>query len=418
MKSSRSNSKQKAWRRNFRAIWIAELLAIMGFASNFPIYTYYIQSLGVDDHLIARWSGIVMSASSLSMGIMGPIWGALGDRRGRKIMVMRAMFGGSVIIGLMGFVQSVEQFALLRLIQGALTGTVTAATALVAGQTPTDKLGETLGKLQLAIFLGQSLGPTTGGIVADIFGYRATFWMTAIYLMIAGFFILTQVEEDFTPNPDVMKESLWSHLRGDFAALFAVSMLGVVLGLRFALRVGLRMTSPTMPLIVQDLLPAGSLLGSASGLLTTVSGISSALAAPLIGRWADRHGGRRLLMGSAMLAAIAMFSQAIAGSYWLLLAAQVFLGFGIGGTLAVISAYIGKLAPEGRTGAAFGLDQMAVSLSNAIGPTAGGWLSDAFTRQTPLYAGGASMVLAGVAVMLLPKDRRGTENDRIEIEEA
>ncbi len=412
-----SGSKQRAWRRNFRAIWIAELLAIMGFASNFPIYTYYIQSLGVDDQLIARWSGIVMSASSLSMGIMGPIWGALGDRRGRKIMVMRAMFGGSIIIGLMGFVQSVEQFALLRLIQGALTGTVTAATALVAGQTPSDRLGETLGKLQLAIFLGQSLGPTTGGFVADIFGYRATFWMTAIYLLIAGLFILTQVEEDFTPNPTALKESLWSHLRGDFAALFAVSMLAIVLGLRFALRVGLRMTSPTMPLIVQDLLPAGSFLGSASGLLTTISGISSALAAPMIGRWADRHGGRRLLMGSAMLAAVAMFSQAMAGNYWMLLAAQVFLGFGIGGTLAIISAYIGKLAPKGRTGAAFGLDQMAVSLSNAIGPTAGGWLSDTFTRRTPLYTGGASMVLAGIAVMLLPKDKERPETQRIEPEQ-
>jgi DHA1 family multidrug resistance protein-like MFS transporter len=404
------SSKQKAWRRNFRAIWIAELLAIMGFASNFPIYTYYIQSLGVDDHLIARWSGIVISASSLSMGIMGPIWGALGDRRGRKIMVMRAMFGGSIIIGLMGFVQSVEQFALLRLIQGALTGTVTAATALVAGQTPNNRLGETLGKLQLAIFLGQSLGPTTGGFVADLLGYRATFWMTAVYLVIAGILILTQVEEDFTPNPAALEGSLWSHLRDDFSVLFGVSMLALVLGLRFALRVGLRMTSPTMPLIVQNLLPSETFLGSASGLLTTISGISSALAAPLIGRWADRHGGRRLLMGSALLAALAMFAQAVAPTYWVLLAAQVFLGFGIGGTLAVISAYIGKLAPEGRTGAAFGLDQMAVSLSNAVGPTVGGWLSDTFTRRTPLYTGGVSMAIAGAAVLLLPKDKNGTKD--------
>ena len=406
-----SKSKQKTWRRNFRAIWIAEMLAIMGFASNFPIYTYYIQSLGVDDRLIARWSGIVLAASSLSMGIMGPVWGALGDRRGRKIMVMRAMFGGSVIIGLMGFVQSVEQFALLRLIQGALTGTVTAATALVAGQTPGDKLGETLGKLQLAIFLGQSLGPITGGFVADILNYRATFWMTALYLVVAGLLILTQVDEDFEPNPEALESSLWSHLRDDFSALFAVSALALVLGLRFALRIGLRMRSPTIPLIVQELLPGGSFLGSASGLLTTVSGISSALAAPLIGRWADRHGGRILLMGSAMLAAVAMIVQAVAPSYWPLLGAQVFLGFGIGGTLAIISAYIGKMAPEGRTGAAFGLDQMAVSLSNGIGPTVGGWLSDTFTRRTPLYAGGIAMALASAAVTLLPKEHRSTGHE-------
>jgi DHA1 family multidrug resistance protein-like MFS transporter len=402
-------AKQKTWRRNLRAIWLAELLAVMGFASNFPIYTYYIQSLGVDERLIARWSGIVISASSLSMGLMGPVWGALGDRHGRKIMVMRAMFGGSVIIGLMGFVQSVEQFALLRLIQGVLTGTVTAATALVAGQTPSDKLGETLGKLQLAIFLGQSLGPTTGGLIADILGYRATFWMTSIYLVIAGLLILTQVEEDFTPNPTALEGSLWSHLKDDFSALFAVSALALVLGLRFALRVGLRMSSPTIPLIVQELLPSGTFLGSASGLVTTVSGMSSAVTAPLIGRWADRYGGRLPLIGSALFAAVAMLVQAMAESYWLLLAAQAFLGFGIGGTLAIISAYVGKMAPEGRTGAAFGVDQMAVSLSNAVGPTVGGWLSDTFTRRTPLYAGGIAMALAGGMVTLLPKDKKSGE---------
>jgi DHA1 family multidrug resistance protein-like MFS transporter len=404
-------SKQTTWRRNFRAIWIAELLAIMGFSSNFPIYTYYIQSLGVNEQLIARWSGIVLAASSLSMGVMAPIWGALGDRRGRKIMVMRAMFGGSVVIGLMGFVQSVEQFALLRLIQGGLTGTVTAATALVAGQTPDDKLGETMGKLQLAIFLGQSVGPITGGFVADLLGYRATFWMTAIYLVAAGLLILTRVDEEFTLDPTALEESLWSHLRGDFSVLFGVSTLALVLGLRFALRVGLRMRSPTLPLIVQEVLPSGTFLGSASGSLTTISGISSALTAPLIGRRADRHGGRLLLMGSAMVAAVAMLFQAMTESYWILLLAQVFLGFGIGGTLAVTSVYIAKLAPRDRTGAAFGLNQMAKSLSNAVGPTVGGWLGDTFTNRIPLYAGGICMTLAGAAVMLLPGDKQQVPED-------
>lgn len=393
----------KAWKRNLTFVWIAELLAIMGFSSTFPIYTYYIQYLGAPDHLVARWSGIVISVSSLSMGVMGPIWGALGDRHGRKIMVMRAMFGGAFIIGLMGFVQTVEQFALLRFIQGALTGTVTAATALVASTTPRERLGETLGKLQLAIFLGQAFGPTTGGFVADTLGYRATFWLTAAYLIVAGFLILTQVQESFTPSEEAMEGSIWQRMRQDFAVIFAGSLLGLVLGLRFALRVGLRLTSPTMPLIVQELMPQSALLGSASGLLTTISGISSALAAPTMGRWADRGNSRQLLVGSAFLAAAAMVCQGLAHTYWLLIGGQFFLGLGIGGTLAVISAYIGRMAPEGRVGTAFGLDALAVSLAGAVGPTTGGWLSDTVSRRAPLYVGGLAMALAGVAVLRLPE---------------
>ncbi|MCU0521155.1 MAG: MFS transporter [Anaerolineae bacterium] len=396
------------WQRNMRIVWIAELLAIMGFSSTFPIYTYFIQYLGVEDHLIARWSGAVIALSSISMGLLGPVWGALGDRHGRKVMVMRAMFGGAIIIGLQGFSQNVWQFAVLRLIQGALTGTVTAATALVASNTPRERLGETLGKFQLAIFLGQAFGPTTGGFVADTLGYRATFWLTAGYLIIAGGLILFGVQEDFEPAAEASQGSIWERMRQDIGMIFAGSLLGLVLGLRFALRVGLRVAGPTMPLIVQELMPGSALLGAASGLLSTVSGISSAIAAPTVGRWADRGDSRRLLVGSAMLAAVAMVIQAVAPNYWVLVTGQFVLGLGVGGTLSVISAYVGRMAPKGRVGTAFGLDALAVSLSNAVGPAAGGWLSDTVSRRSPLIVGAVATALAGLAVLRLPA---ATEDD-------
>ncbi len=394
----------KNWKRNLWIVWAAEFLAIMGFSSTAPIYTYFIQYLGVDDALIARWSGAVIAISSISMGVLGPVWGALGDRHGRKVMVMRAMFGGAVIIGLQGLSQNVWQFAVLRLIQGALTGTVTAATALVVSNTPREHLGETLGKLQLAVFLGQAIGPTTGGFVADTLGYRATFWVTSLYLLIAGSMILFLVREHFAPSPEALQGTLFSRMRKDIGAIVAGSLLGLVLSLRFALRVGLNVTAPTIPLIVQDLMPTSTLLGSASGLLSTISGISSAVAAPLVGRWADRGNSRMLLLESALLCAVALFVQAVAPAYALLVLAQFILGLGVGGTIAVLSAYIGRMAPEGRAGTAFGLDAMAVALAGAVGPSVGGWLSDTVSRRAPLWAGGVAMVLAGLAVLRLPKD--------------
>lgn len=396
----------KRWRRNLWATWAAELLAIMGFSSTFPIWSYYIQELGVTGDAVAQWSGIIISASSLTMGIMGPIWGSLSDRYGRKVMVIRAMFGGAATIGLMGFAQTVEQMALLRLVQGALTGTVTAATTLVASTTPRERLGETLGKLQLAIFLGQSIGPVTGGFVADMLGYRATFWLTAAYLVLAGFLMLFLVHEEFIPVEHAEQGSFWRRMRQDMSGLFAGSVLGLVLGLRFALRVGLRISSPMVPLIVQELLPPDALLGSASGLLTTVSGIFSAIAAPILGRFGDRHGGRGLLMASAFVMAAAMMFQAWAAAYWILLVAQAFLGLAVGGTLAIISAYIGRCAPEGKAGTAYGLDTLAVSMSNAIGPTLGGWLGGTISLRTPFFVGGLSMIMGGLAVLWLPRDEK------------
>jgi MFS transporter, DHA1 family, multidrug resistance protein len=392
------------WKHTLRVIWIAQLLAIIGFSATSPIYPFYIQFLGAEEHLTARWAGYVVAAASISMGIMGPIWGALGDRYGRKSMVMRAMFGGAVAIGLQGFAQNVGQFFALKFIQGALTGTVTAATALVASKTPKERLGETLGKLQLAIFLGQSFGPVVGGFVADIVGYRATFWMNGIFLFTAGLLILLLVSEQFTPVKEGEQVPFWRGMGRDFSMILGGSLLGLVMLLHFALRAGIRVVGPTLPLIVQDMMPGSTLLGSASGLLATTLGISSALAAPTVGRWADRKHPRDFLLAGALLAAAALVGQAVATAYWTLVVWQFVLGLGMGSTLAVISSYIGRLAPEGRVGTAFGLDAMAVSLAGAMGPALGGWLSDTVTRQMPLYVGGVLMALAGAAVLRLPRE--------------
>ncbi len=394
----------KRWRRNLWGTWFAEFLALMGFAATGPLWAYYIQDLGVSGDAVARWSGLIISAPAMTMAVVGPIWGMLSDRYGRKLMVMRAMFGGAVLMGLVGFAKTVQHVLILRLLQGVFTGTVAAATTLVASTTPRDRLGETLGKLQVAIFLGQFVGPSTGGFVADMLGYRATFWMTAGYLLLAGLLMLFIVKEDFTPVERAPQSgSLVQRARLEVTTLLAGSMLGLVLGLRFVLRLGLQISSPLLPLVVQDMLPNSTFLSSAAGVLTTVSGIFSAIAAPIVGRWGDRHGARAPLMIATFVLAWAIGIQALATKYWMLLIAQVFIGLAVGGTLSIVSAYIGRCAPEGKAGAAYGLDTMATSLSNAVGPTVGGWLG-ATSLNLPFYVGCVVTAVSGFVVLRLPKD--------------
>ena len=98
----------KLWRRNLIATAFAELVAIIGFSVVIPLLPFFIQELGVQGEREVRlWSGVVLSAHAVTMAIFGPIWGALGDRYGRKVMVERAMFSGAVLIGLMALSQNV-----------------------------------------------------------------------------------------------------------------------------------------------------------------------------------------------------------------------------------------------------------------------------------------------------------------------
>ena len=107
------------WKRNLYVIAAAELVAISGFAMVIPFLPFYVQELGVTDpDQVKIWSGWLFAAPSIAMAVMAPIWGALADRLGRKIMIERAMFSGALLYALMGIATSVQQLLALRALNG------------------------------------------------------------------------------------------------------------------------------------------------------------------------------------------------------------------------------------------------------------------------------------------------------------
>jgi len=211
-----ANSLTPGWKRNLYVIWVAELVAIAGFTVVIPFLPYYVQELGVTDlEQVEMWSGLLVTGQAITMAIFAPIWGSLADRYGRKLMVERAMFGGTILLGAMGLVRNVQQLAILRVLQGCVTGTVPAAITLVASSVPRQRAGYALGLLQMAIYSGASAGPLLGGLVADTFGYRAAFWVTAALLFTAGLSVFFLVEESVKPSrqkEDSLAEGFWQRL--------------------------------------------------------------------------------------------------------------------------------------------------------------------------------------------------------------
>ena len=118
-------------------------MAIFGFSFAFPFLSIFIsQDLGVHSNRdLYLWTAAAASASGLSMGIASPIWGVMGDRYGRKPMLLRSMIGGALTVGLIYFAQTPTELLVLRFLQGATSGTVAAATALVAAETPRNRVG-------------------------------------------------------------------------------------------------------------------------------------------------------------------------------------------------------------------------------------------------------------------------------------
>lgn len=95
----------------------------------------------------------------------------------------------------MGFVTTVFQLFLLRMLMGFFSGFISMSQALISTQIPKRIAGKVLGTLQTGNVTGSLLGPLFGGILADSLGYATTFQITSITLFMAAFFVLFGIKE-------------------------------------------------------------------------------------------------------------------------------------------------------------------------------------------------------------------------------
>ena len=179
------------WRRNLYIVWIAQFITMMGMSMIVPFLPFFIRELGVrDEASVARWSGIIFSGPFIVSFFITPIWGTLGDRFGRKLIMVRAIFGLGVAQFLTGLSQNVYQLFIFRIIQGAISGFIPSALAFISAETPYEKKGYAIGTLQTATSSGQLLGPLFGGVLADLIGYRHIFYLTGVLCFVSGFLLI------------------------------------------------------------------------------------------------------------------------------------------------------------------------------------------------------------------------------------
>jgi DHA1 family multidrug resistance protein-like MFS transporter len=381
----------------------------------FPILPLYVQELGVRDEREVRiWAGAIYSAHAVTMAIFGPIWGALSDRYGRKVMVERAMFSGAVVIALMGLAQSAQQLVLLRTLQGMLTGTVTAANALVATTAPRERVGSALGMLQMAIYVGASAGPLLGGLVADTFGYRAPFWVTGALLFLAGLGVMIFVEEQFQPvappsgertTVDAGRLALRQRVRNRLAPVLGSAALVGVMGVRLLMRLAARLVGPVLPLFIQTIVPAEARVASITGIISGVSAGAGAVGALGLGRIGDRVGYRGILIACALASIVCYVPQFFVVHPAALLFWQAGTGLAMGGIVASLSASLALLSPEGQEGIVYGVDTSVVSVANAVGPMLGSALAVWVGLRVPFLVAAGLFGLAGAAAARLLPDR-------------
>jgi MFS transporter, DHA1 family, multidrug resistance protein len=384
------------WRSTLFVMFLAQLLSIVGFSFVLPFLPFYIREIGVmDEKLVPVWAGILGASSSLAMTIFAPIWGWLSDRYGRKLMVERAMFAGAVITMSMGMIGNVYQLLILCLSSGAFTGTISASISLVSSVLPVTKLGFGLGLMQVAVFLGMSLGPLIGGIIADMVGYRLTFMAGGAVLLVGGILVMMGAKEKFIrPSAISLKQSgsMWTLI----ALPGFVPLMVVFLLFNFSIHIAI----PILPLFIEEVGNLKTQVASTTGLMFAVTGATAAISAAAIGYLSDRKGHKQVLIVNLFITGVLWVTHALARNIDQLLVVRIIFGFAAGGNLPTMNALVGKLIPKESYGKAYGLMASMASLGMTLGPLVGGIMASYMGLRWPFVVVGLLLSLVVIPIIL------------------
>jgi len=392
------------WRKNLVVLTISLFFVAVGFSQLIPFLPLFLASdLGLNNspHL-HFWSGAIYSVSFFSSFLMAPVWGALADRMGRKLMVLRSGFGMAVTNTLMAFVHTPGELFVLRFLNGFISGIVPASVSLMAVSAPRERVGWALGVLQSGSVAGTIVGPALGGLLAEYFGYRTLFLLTGASLFAVSLLALFGVSDVRMPLPPAREKDGRARsilLRPDLAVLFLTNFL-----VQFAFVA----IYPLLSLFVAELV--GSDFGASfwAGVVMGLTALANMVAAPVLGRATDRLGARRVLVGSLVLAAMALFPHAFVRGVASLLALRVVLGVALGGISPSLNAVLRLRAPEGFESRTFGYATSAANLGNFLGPLFGGAVADVSSLRT-IFPLSAALLLANAFVLekLYPRLEEG-----------
>jgi MFS transporter, DHA1 family, multidrug resistance protein len=406
METSGRHAGSQHWRATLFAVCAAQATAIVGFDFTLPFIPLYLQQdLGIHGlgH-IALWSGLIGFGPAIPATIFAPLWGRFADRFGYRPMLIRAMVCAAILLTLMGFVPSPWVLLVLRMIQGALTGTTYAAQALVASAVPEDETGRAMGLLQMSVFLGATFGPVGGGAVAALIDFRAAYIAAGILIGLATIVVVLFVRE---PERKIARTAEPAKEKRSLGSVLLIPAFAAALGITLVVQLAGTAILPVVPLFVQSLLHSARNVPTDTGWLLAVSGLSAGVGSYVTGRLSKQVALRPLLAGALAVSGLLFLPQAFAGNYLQLLVLRSLSACAYGGMIGLVGTLGAVSSPKDARGVAFGLMGSASSIGFGAGPLLGGALVAAVgIRPVFLLSGALLLVLPVVfigAIYLSPR---------------
>lgn len=200
----------------------AVLIDAIGFGIVLPVLpTLIVELTGQTLPEATRIGGWLAIVFALAHFFAGPILGNLGDRFGRRPVILAAMLIFAIDYALMAFAPTIAWLFAGRLIAGIAGAVYGPVNAILADVTPPDKRGATFGLMGAAFGIGFIIGPAIGGLLADL-GPRAPFIAAAALAALNAGWISLALPETLAPENRRPFDWKRANPLGTFAPLFGL----------------------------------------------------------------------------------------------------------------------------------------------------------------------------------------------------
>jgi MFS family permease len=326
--------------------------------------------------------GLSVAAFAVTALLLRPWAGRLGDRRGRRLLML--IGGGAVAVSVLGYVvaTTVPLLIVFRLMTGfGEAFFFTGAASAINDLAPESRRGEAVSFYSLALYVGIGIGPLIGEALLDSVGFTAT-WAVAGGFAIAAALLALGVPETRPQGEPPGEPAGLIHPAGVrpgmalLASVWGMSGFFAFVPL-YALDIGLEGSRFVFLLYSAIVVTIRSFGARIPDLIGPVVASRSALAASTVG-----------------LAVVALWSSP----------AGLFIGvsiFAVGSSLAFPGLMMLALrgAPASQRGAVIGTFTAFVDLGFGIGPATLGAVSEAFGYRG-LFLSASAVAAGGLAILL------------------
>jgi ACDE family multidrug resistance protein len=370
---------------NLHVIFGVTLMAVLGVSSVTPAFPAIAEALG----LSAGRVGLLIVVFTLPGIVLTPVLGVLGDRWGRKRIMVLSLCLFAVAGTACGFARTFELLLGLRLVQGMGAAglgalNVTLVGDLFSGGTRTAAMGYNASVLSI----GTAVYPAVGGALAQL-DWHYPFFLPVLAVPVA-LMVLLRLEN---PEP-TDQEALGPYLRGAGRQLVQPAALGLLFSglVVFIVLYGAYLTY--LPFHLEQsfgLTPLGI------GAVMSSTSITTALTAARLGWLARRFPEPQLVKAGLALYVVAMLGMPAANSIPLLLLPVLLFGAANGIVIPSILTMLTGLTPRRYRAAVMSANGTVLRTGQTVGPIVVGAMVGV-VGLTGAFIGSAAIALVGLAV--------------------